>query len=89
MDYSTPNTRSIQWTNSGITFIDRKDIVAVVSFPCGAQGPVDGTLGSPERKKWEAVRESWIEQATLPTGAYFPHGLVRGAYSQQFILEVR
>jgi hypothetical protein len=87
--YSTPNTRHIQWTNSGITFLDRKDVIAVVSFPCGPQGPIDGTIGSPERKQWEDVRESWIEHAMLPDKAYSPRGLERGQYSKQFILEVR
>jgi hypothetical protein len=87
--YSTPNTRQVQWTHNGITFLDRTDIVAVVSFPCGPQGPIDGLIGSSERKRWQMVCESWIEHAMLPQGAYFPRGLVRGTYSQQFILDVR
>jgi hypothetical protein len=87
--YSTPNTRSVQWTHNGITFLDRTDIVAVVMFPCGAQGPIDGLIGSATRKRWEDVVTSWREHAMLPDGAYFPRGLVRGIYSQNFMLEIR
>ena len=89
MEYSTPDTRSIQWTHNGITFLDRSHIVAVINFPAGPQGPVDGTLGSKERRHWEDVRASWIEYAQLPAEAYFPRGLARSNYSQQFNLEVR
>jgi len=84
MLYSTPNTRSIEWGHSVMTFLDRKDIVAVIAFPDGPQGPIDNP-----KSKWLAVRESWIEDAMLPQGAYFPRGLSRGTYSQTFILEVR
>jgi len=86
---STPNTRSASWTHNGITFLDRNNIVAVVNFPCGPQGPIDGLIGSTIRKHWEDVVVSWREYAMLPDDAYFPRGLVRGSYSQQFILEVR
>ena len=89
MLYSTPNTREVSWGNWGLTFLDRNEIVAKVDFPCGAQGPVDGTIGSPERKGWLAVVEAWREHAMLPNGVYFPRGLRRGSYSLQFQLEVR
>lgn len=85
---STPNTRSVQWGHNGITFLDRRDIVAVVRFPTGPQGPIDGLIGSPERKRWQDTCTAWREHATLPDGAYFPRGLTRGTYSKQFNLAV-
>jgi hypothetical protein len=89
MNYSTPDTRHTEWGHSGITFFDRKDIVACLDFPTGPQGPVDGGFGSKERKHWDAVCDAWIEYAMLPDGAYFPRGLNRGTYSLTFNLEVR
>lgn len=89
MDYSTPNTRTVSWEHSGITFLDRNRIIARVLFPVSCQGPCDGLIGSPQRSRWEAIRESWVEHAMLPEGAYFPRGLERCDYSQSFILAVR
>jgi phage terminase large subunit-like protein len=88
-NYSTPNTRSAEWGHNGITFTNRGEVIASVLFPCGAQGPIDGLIGSATRKRWEDVVIAWREYAMLPDGAYFPRGLTRCAYSQQFILEVR
>lgn len=85
--YSTPETRNIQWNSGGITFLERGLIIAIVNFPCGPQGPIDGTVGSKERLKWEGVRHAWIEHQMLPDGAYWPKALPRNAWSKQFILE--
>lgn len=87
--YSTPDTRQVQWTHNGITFLERGKIIAIVNFPCGLQGPIDGTIGSPTRRKWEAVRESWIEHQMLPDGSYWPKALPRNEWSKQFNLEER
>lgn len=67
--------RTVQWGNWGITFmlpqLDRTrnygDIVGTLYFPCGNQGPCDGFLGSPERKRYEDAVKDWIENGNLPT----------------------
>jgi hypothetical protein len=83
MNYSTPATRSIQWGHAGITFLDRKEIVAVVDFPVGSCGPFEDV------KFWKVAVMAWTEYAMLPEGAYFPAGIPRSYYSRSFILEVR
>lgn len=88
MIYSTPDTRAISWGDSGMSFLERKELVARIDFPVGPQGPADGLLGSKERGRWLLIQEAWIEQGMLPIGAYFPKGLKRGGYSLQYTLPV-
>lgn len=40
-----------------------------ISFPCGAQGPVDGFIGSPTRKRYRDIIEAWKRDGTVPTEA--------------------
>lgn len=44
-----------------------------ISFPVGPQGPVDGLLGSPERRRYEDAIKQWAA-GECPQGAWCPLG---------------
>lgn len=43
--------------------------VAVLYFPTSATGPMDGTLGSPERSSYKHICQQWVQSSVLPDGA--------------------
>jgi hypothetical protein len=43
--------------------------VAWLPFGVGAQGSVDGMLGSPERGHYQAICRYWVSLGILPVGA--------------------
>lgn len=83
MNYSTPATRSVAFGRTGVTLLDRGEIVAAAPYSVNKLDPID------EARYWEVARFGWIEYAMLPAGAYFPRGIARSYYSKSFILEVR
>lgn len=68
--------RQTEWGNWGILFFERNDpkdyapskIHGRLNFPVGARGPVDGFLGSPERKRYADAIAAYIKDGTLPEG---------------------
>lgn len=58
--------RTAEWTNWSINFVDEAKVTASLYFPCGPQGPVDGFVGSPERKQYQSYVHDWITAGTLP-----------------------
>lgn len=61
--------RNVAWGNWGIQLRDGSAFVAEVPFPVGPQGPMDGTIGSPLRLKFEAMCKAWKERGEMPEGA--------------------
>lgn len=61
--------RRIEWGNSGITYIEDNHPVYRFEFPVGPQGPVDGTIGSPERAKLVATIGKWVDEGIAPVEA--------------------
>ena len=75
--------RFISWGHWGITFWEGtyggsratgNRCIAQVSFGVGAQGPVDGFIGSPLRRSYQAACKAWVEHGELPEGACCPLG---------------
>lgn len=68
--------RTTEWGNWGITFMNPQPdrtknfgvIVGQLNFAVGNQGPIDGTIGSPIRQKYENICKAWIDQGELPAG---------------------
>lgn len=73
--------REVEWGNWGLTFLswmgDRRPYVArihgVKYFPIGARGPVDGIIGSSERRQWQEMVRGWMADGTLPEGLDMRH----------------
>lgn len=73
--------RQAEWGNWGITFVTRHDvrdyapasIEGTLYFPVGAQGPVDGFIGSPERLRYQAIVKAWQERGELPANLSTTH----------------
>jgi len=63
--------RTVYWSNWGITFYqgnNQSDLTKVkeLQYAIGPQGPVDGTIGSPTRKRYEKICAEWVEKGILP-----------------------
>ena len=70
--------RYCEWGHHGITFWERSEEQAAarsrepgvlhhtVLFPGTAQGPCDGTVGSPERRAYQQLVLDWVEHGRLP-----------------------
>lgn len=66
--------RTVYWGHWGIAFGEVQPdltknfgrIIGTVYFPVGNGGPVDGTVGSPERLGYQAMVKDWIENGVKP-----------------------
>ncbi|SRR6266566_1527619 len=61
--------RTAEWTNWAINFVQEAIVVASLDFPCGPQGPCDGFVGSPERKRYQSMVHEWMTNGALPKEA--------------------
>lgn len=69
--------RTVQWGHWGITFSEaqpdeRKNFGVIVAhwpFPVNANGPQDGTRGSPQRAALQQACDAWIADGVLPAAA--------------------
>lgn len=69
--------RFVDWGNWGISFYTGErgwakpgQFIARICFGVGACGPCDGTIGSPERMRYQAMCRAWTQTGTLPDGAH-------------------
>ena len=60
--------RRAEWGHWGITFCRGRAPVGTLYFGVGNGGPVDGTVGSPERERYQEACRSWVASGVLPEG---------------------
>lgn len=69
--------RMAEWGHWGITFYmatpdrprDAAQFCFEIPFACGAQGPIDGYLGSALRQSYARTILQWRQDGVTPTGA--------------------
>jgi len=73
---SAPTVRAVEWGHWAITFYhvfegtrEAASFDFQLTFPCGARGPMDGFIGSPERQRYIDACKAWCESGTVPDGA--------------------
>lgn len=63
-------TRRTDWGHWGLTFVEQIGdnwlIRGRAFYPVGPQGPVEGTVGSPERQRWLEMADAWVKHGVLP-----------------------
>jgi hypothetical protein len=68
--------RKAEWGNWGLTFFTehrlstdgyaRYEIHGRIFFPCGAQGPTDGFVGSSQHESYKQMIKAWQTDGVLP-----------------------
>lgn len=58
---TTEAGRRVYWGHSALCLYDDGRLVETIPFPTGPWGPCDGTVGSPERARFEAIAAAWRE----------------------------
>ena len=65
--------RTVTWGHWGVSLYEgdvwhdpnQAQLRGGCTFPCGPQGPVDGTIGSPERTRIEEAVHAWGERGEI------------------------
>jgi hypothetical protein len=62
------SARTASIGNWGLTFLADGLVAGTVYFPVGPQGPIEGSLGSPERERYRQAARDWVDKGILWIG---------------------